>query len=343
MQQLMSFYAAPIMAQSLGEQMDANRVEVLVLTPEQFMSIVQDKTEGRYNRKYAEEVRDTLKGTAFADYWKTTFYPNLNAPGTLPAGQLGADAYTLVHTLHALGVPGTRVYSKMHKGKEYLIIKGHAGLRNLLQGTRYLATNPQIIQMGLGAQGLKNVAKGGFILGLVVTAGIEVTEFILNDEKTLGDLVGSIGYEAVKSGVVAGLALGFGTGIVKMAALGLTGWVGSVLAVAALPLGVMFVAALTIGVIVNVIDNHFDVKKKVLDALKALPGNIEEGVYKIKSDSLSEMEKIKMEVDRRWELMKNDLKKTANHAIDKAIQSGTDAIKNYLEQSFKQILLPVRR
>jgi hypothetical protein len=60
----------------------------------------------------------------------------------------------------------------------------------LLQGTRFLAANPRMVQMGLGTSSLQNVAKGGFLL--VVGAGIETLDFIFNDEKTMNDLVGGI-------------------------------------------------------------------------------------------------------------------------------------------------------
>jgi hypothetical protein len=39
------------------------------------------------------------------------------------------------------GSVGTQMYAK----GGYLIIKGPPGLRNIVKGTRYLATNPQIV------------------------------------------------------------------------------------------------------------------------------------------------------------------------------------------------------
>ena len=156
----------------------------------------------------------------------------------------------------------------------------------MLQGTRYLASNPQIIQLGLGIQGAKNVAKGGFILGIVVATGIEITEFILNDQKTMYDLVGSVGVEAVKGGLAALVAYGAGA------------LVGSAITVAVLPLGVMLFAALIVSSGLNYLDDSYQIKSKVIAALKAMPENLSEGIYTIRAESLSQLGALKNIVNK---------------------------------------------
>ena len=175
---------------------------------------------------------------------------------------------------------------KTHNGQSYLIFKGRAGLRNVLQGTRYLASNPQIIQLGLGIQGAKNVAKGGFILGIVVATGIEITDFMLNDQKTMYDLVGGIGVEAVKGGLAALVAYGAGA------------LVGSAITVAVLPLGVMLFAALIVSSGLNYLDDSYQIKSKVIAALKAMPENLSEGIYTIRAESLSQLGALKNIVNK---------------------------------------------
>ena len=173
-----------------------------------------------------------------------------------------------------------------NNGQSYLIFKGRAGLRNVLQGTRYLASNPQIIQLGLGIQGAKNVAKGGFILGIVVATGIEITDFMLNDQKTMYDLVGGIGVEAVKGGLAALVAYGAGA------------LVGSAITVAVLPLGVMLFAALIVSSGLNYLDDSYQIKSKVIAALKAMPENLSEGIYTIRAESLSQLGALKNIVNK---------------------------------------------
>jgi hypothetical protein len=102
------------------------------------------------------------------------------------------------------------------KGKEYVQLIGNKKLREILIGTRYLASNPKIVSIGVGTRGLKNIAKGGFILGMVVGVSVEVLDFIFRQDKTWVDLVSGVGVEAVKavlSGaaglLVGGLAIAF--------------------------------------------------------------------------------------------------------------------------------------
>jgi hypothetical protein len=87
-------------ALALASQMERNRVEALVMSPEDFMSILQDKA--RANPAVGEAILKALQGSVFAQYWKREFYPNVNEPVVLPVGQLGADLYTLANALKAL-------------------------------------------------------------------------------------------------------------------------------------------------------------------------------------------------------------------------------------------------
>ena len=259
---------------TISAQMESNQAEVLVLTPAEYLSILQDKSKN--NPALNESLRKMLSGTSLGQYWNQTIYPNTNEAFVIPAGQAANDAFTLAKTIVAIGAVGTTCHAKTHNGKTYFIFKGHAGLRNVLQGTRYLATNPQIIQLGLGIKGAQNVAKGGFILGIVVTTGIEITDFMLNDQKTLYDLVGGIGVEAVKGGLSA--LIGYAAGAV----VGLTG-----LAVA--PLVGMMVVAFAVSYALNKLDDKYQIKNRVINALKNLPDSLAEGMYEIKQESLSQL------------------------------------------------------
>jgi hypothetical protein len=115
-----------------------------------------------------------------------------------------------------------------------------------------------MIQTGLGMQGLRGVAKGSFVLGVVVEGSVEVLDYIFKDEKTMYDLVGGIGVEAVKAGLAT--AVGYGLTAIGIAVAGVFG-VTTVVAVAPL------VAMVVIGIVavgLNVADNHFKIKESVV-------------------------------------------------------------------------------
>lgn len=238
------------------------------------------------------------------------------------------DLYLLARTLTALGVVGTQVYTKSHKGKTYLIFKGYSGLRNTLQGTRYLATNARVVQLGLGAKGLQNVAKGGFILGMVVSAGIEITDFIFKDEKTMTDLVGNIGYEFVKSGLAS--LLGYGAGLAF----------GSVVGVAVVPLGVMVGAAFLAGWGLNQLDQKYQVKEKVLKAFNALPAKLEQGVYELRDNTLHVLEQVKRDAQQKLQQVKQDIYREIDQTIDAAARALIDAVEREIANTLRRVLQP---
>jgi hypothetical protein len=252
----------------LHQTMQQNRADLLIISPEQFMSIVQDKAVK--NPVLSETLRKQLAGSEFGKYWQTTFNVNANNPVVIPVSQAATDVMLITKTMQALGWAGVTSYIKvMPNGNSVIILKGYAAHRDaMLQGTRLLDSNPKMIQMGLGMQGLKSVAKGGFQLGILIATGMEVLDYIFNDQKTMLDLVGGIGVEAVKGGLAAAFGL--------VAA----GLIGGVTAVAVTPLVIMAFVVLISSVALNMLDNHFKIKEKVVSALKEASENAALGMYK---------------------------------------------------------------
>ncbi|MDA8523135.1 hypothetical protein [Acidovorax sp. NCPPB 4044] len=259
-------------AQSVAQSMEQNRVDVLVLTQGQYLGILQDKA--RNNPSLEFTLRKMLAQSTFGQYWQKSFSPNAGEPWVGPAAQGANDAIAITRTLNAIGMAGITSYVKTTATGTYIIIKGYSAQRSgALQGTRYLATHPKMLQLGLGMKSLQGIAKGGFMLGVVVSTGIEVMDFMFNNEKTMYDLVGGIGVEAVKGGL-GGL-------VAYAAAAGVAG----VTAVAVLPLVVMALVAVSGGVALNMLDNQYGIKQKVISALKMLPEKTELGIYYIDTKS----------------------------------------------------------
>ncbi|AVT07706.1 hypothetical protein [Paracidovorax avenae] len=266
--------------QELAKSMDSNQADILILTFPQYFSILEDKI--RNNPRLESTIRTILANTSFGSYWRGTFSPNASQPWVGPAAQSANDVVAITKTLNAIGMAGITSYVKTTATGSYIIIKGHAAYRSgALTGTRYLATNPLMMKFGLGVQSLKGIAIGGFILGVTVSTGIEVIDFIFNSEKTMYDLVGGIGVEAVKGGLGGLMAYGMGVAV------------GSFTAVAIAPLLTMAVFAFIGGFALNYYDDQFKIKSKVIDALKSLPENTKQGLYKINEQSESWLNKIK--------------------------------------------------
>ncbi|GKT18044.1 hypothetical protein AVHY2522_17370 [Acidovorax sp. SUPP2522] len=261
--------------QTLAQSMDKNQVDVLVLTQGQYMSILQDKAKNNAALEFS--LRKMLSQSTFGQYWQKEFSPNAGEPWVGPVAQGANDALAIAKTLNAIGMAGIGTYIKTTATGTYIIIKGYSARRSsALQGTRYLATNPKMLQLGLGIKSLQGIAKGGFMLGVVVSTGIELMDFMFNDEKTMYDLVGGIGVEAVKGGLGGLIAYSMAAGVA-----------GSATTVAVLPLIVMAVFAVGVGIGLNAIDRHYGVKDKVIAALKMLPEKTTQGIYYIDTKSQS--------------------------------------------------------
>lgn len=255
-------------ADMLARQMEQKQIDAIVLTPQEYADILSDKA--RNNPRLAATLHAMLAHSALGQYWTDTASPNAGKPWVAPASLMVSDAYLITKTLIALGLAGARSYIKTTATGTYIIITGYAGLRRqLLQGTRFLAANPRMVQMGLGIRGLQNVAKGGFLLSLVVGTGIETLDFIFNDEKTMHDLVGGIGVEAVKAGLATMIAISAGA---------LT---ASVTTLVIFPLGAMALAIFATGALLNYTDQRWKIKQNVITALKSVNNEKAPGIYKL--------------------------------------------------------------
>lgn len=187
---------------------------------------------------------------ARADY-NATVHAFVNTPWGVPVALAGYDLYNINRLLRDIGGFGTQVRISTVRGKQYLVLTGHPGLRNRLKGTRYALRNPQLVEMGIGKYGVRGTSISGFKLSCYVGVGIEVLEWIFNDEAVMTDLFAGIGVELIKAGIASAVgyagAVGFGT------AAGF----------AAAPVIFGAVIVLSIGIALNVVDSHFDIKSSV--------------------------------------------------------------------------------
>ncbi|MDA8444825.1 hypothetical protein [Paracidovorax valerianellae] len=285
--------------QTLAQSMDKNQVDVLVLTQGQYMSILQDKA--RNNAALEFSLRKMLAQSTFGQYWQKTFSPNASEPWVGPVAQGANDLLAIGKTLNAIGMAGISTYIKTTATGTYIIIKGYSAKRSsALQGTRYLATHPKMLQLGLGMKSLQGIAKGGFMLGVVVSTGIELMDFMFNDEKTMYDLVGGIGVEAVKGGL-AGLV-----------AYGLAAAVGTfVTTVAVFPLFTMAVVAVAGGIVLNMADSEYKIKSNVIASLKMLPTQTAQGVYYIDTKVQSWQDDLTTAIEQK----KSEIGQTVTHGM----------------------------
>lgn len=171
---------------------------------------------------------------------------------------------------YALGGLG-QAYVKSYNGKYYIILKGHAGLRRILTGTRYLANNTQVMALGLGKHAAQAAVRSGGILTVVLVGAYRIADFFLSDEATLTQLIGNLAVDVVKVAITAGVAWG---AIAGAATLGIA--VGPIVAVVLV--GVLLTPAL------NYLDKQYGISDQVVRGLEELSERSQNYAQKVRND-----------------------------------------------------------
>ena len=133
-----------------------------------------------------------------------------------------------------------------------------------MKGTRYGIRNAQLVEVGIGKYGIRGSSVKGFKLSCYVAVGIEVLEWVFNDEAVLSDLFAGVGVELIKAGIAT--AIGYAA---AMAA-------GALFTAAAFPVAVGAVVVFGIGIGLNVLDNQYGIKNSVKSGMRYALHNIEQ-------------------------------------------------------------------
>ncbi|MGB7800711.1 hypothetical protein [Buttiauxella sp.] len=117
-------------------------------------------------------------------------------------------------------------------GKSYIKITGHAGLRRILTGTRYGATNPQMLEMAIGMRGFGSALIKGTKFCVYASLAFRVIELIFKSDYHLVDFLVDITMDVAKIivssvviGIVGGVMTFFSFPVVLTAAVIIVGGV----------------------------------------------------------------------------------------------------------------------
>ncbi|MFL0798595.1 MAG: hypothetical protein K6L73_14030 [Cellvibrionaceae bacterium] len=220
--------------------MQSNKHEVYVISFEEMEAIIKSSPKG--NKLSVKAAWQKIKGKVGVG---ASYYASAD------------DAVTMTKLVGDLGGIGARAYIKKYGGKPYIILKGHAGLRTIVTGTKYGIKNPKVISMGLGKAGAVAAAKQGGILTVVILSTYRVVDFFLTDQSTLSQLIGTLATDVVKVGIATAASIG---AAVVMG--GFTLAVGPILAVVAVGFGV--------SMLLECADNSLGITKRVIAGLDEL-------------------------------------------------------------------------
>ncbi len=154
----------------------------------------------------------------------------------------------LVSQLGSFGIKATRYVN--HKGTELIKISGYPGVRKILNAPVFSAKNPKIVDIGIGKYGLAKSIIEGARLTFYVAAAYRTIDYIMNDETSFAEFIGSLATDAVKIGIASAVVWGVGMVLV-------TPWIVANLAIVVV---VGAVAAITL----NVLDDKFGGTDKIV-------------------------------------------------------------------------------
>lgn len=272
----------------LRQKIRSNAHEVFVISIEEMDAIVQSSHKGKL--PHVQRAWQRIKGKAEIG---ASYYASAD------------DLRTLSKLVGDLGSFAAQAYVKTYGGKPHIILKGHAGLRNVLTGTKYGIANPKVVTMGLGKAGAIHAAKSGGILSIVLLTAYRVVDYFLTDQATLSQLVGTLATDVVKIGIATGASIGAASLLVGM---GVTIAVGPILAVV--------LVGLVVSVALSALDEHYGITKRVIAGLDELG-----------EDAKSYLEGIEQ-----------NIKSTVNEAADSIIDYAIDSAKKIIINAAKHQL-----
>jgi hypothetical protein len=196
-------------------------------------------------------------------------YLNLKGAGKTLAGYVSPikDASVALKVLNAFGLSASKVMIKQYAGKQYVIFKGYPGQRSLLRGTKYLVSNPKVVRLAIGPKGIVKSVKGGFVLTVVLSVGIEVFDYFMRDTASLSHMLGTITGDLIKIGIGSILAVVAGLVAGSAAVIG---------TVAVVPFVVAIGVGVATGYILNKVDAKFGATKALILGYKKMGLNIRE-------------------------------------------------------------------
>ncbi|GAB2189802.1 hypothetical protein MAH1_14100 [Sessilibacter sp. MAH1] len=278
----------------LQREILSNQHEIYVISFDEMDAIIRSSHKG--NKPSVKEAWAKVKDAAGVG---ASYYASAD------------DVVTATKLVGDLGGIGAKVYIKNYGGKPHIILKGHAGLRATLTATKYGIKNPKVISMGLGKAGAVAAAKQGGIITIVLLSAYRVIDYLLTDQTTLSQLVGTLATDVVKVGIATAASIGAAT------AMGFfTFAVGPILSVIAVGIGVSMLLEYT--------DAKLGITNRVIAGLDEL------------GESATDF------LNRKKQQATDAAANTINNVIDYAIGSARAIVINWSRDKIKKYLSPYR-
>lgn len=171
------------------------------------------------------------------------------------------DIQTVTTLVTDIGIKG-KVILKTVAGKQYVIFKGYSGKRSIFTGTRYLASNPKVVDMAIGKIGMNKSIISGMRITIIFVVPLNVLNYILNDQQTMAELIGITATDLAKIGVASAVASLAATATASLTTL------------AAGPIVIAIAVGLGTGYALDALDQEFGVTDALVRAINENYNNV---------------------------------------------------------------------
>jgi len=162
------------------------------------------------------------------------------------------EADQLKFNLKGLGI---KAIACKYGAETYFKITGYPSVRRILNGTRYKASHPQLLELGIGWRGVAHTVVKGVKFCVYFSLAFRAIELIFKDEYTLVDFFGDVIMDTAKTlvaAVVAGLVAG---ALITLFPIVITA-------------GIVIVIGIALNIALNHLDSTFGWSHKLKKALR---------------------------------------------------------------------------
>ena len=255
---------------ALNDALKKNEHSLVVMMPNEFMEflVLEKKRQGLTNAQIIEWLDQAIESSAdipqaAKQQWQDQKERLKNAGAFLP---VLSDSHTLMVLAREMA-RGGHILSKYRvntfAGRSYVVLKGYAGLRNQLNGTRYLINNPKVVSMGIGKLGAAKAIKGGVVISIVFSVAFHALEQLMNDRATWHDFVAGVTIDVASSLIGAGIAWGAVSAVVGATAMAAIG-----------PIALVVVVGAGITLALNALNEHYQITQRLASMLKEAESNM---------------------------------------------------------------------
>ncbi|MCP4342666.1 MAG: hypothetical protein GY799_28240 [Desulfobulbaceae bacterium] len=278
------------------QKIQSNKHEIYVVSFEEMDVIIKSSPLG--SKQIVQDAWQKIKGRVGLG---ASYYASAD------------DAVIMAKLVGDLGSIGAKAYIKNYGGKPHIILKGRAGLRNVLTGTKYGIKNPKVVIMGLGKAGAVSAAKQGGIISIVLLSAFRVADYCLTDQATLSQLVGMLATDVVKVGIATGASIITATAVAGLTTVA----VGPILAVVVVGVGV--------SMLLEYADNSLGISNRVIAGLDELGENAENYIEDQKRQAI------------------NSAGRAIDSVIEHAISSARAITIRWVQSKVREYLSPLPR